>query len=95
MLSDLGTLAGNGQQLTEWVKCCNTSRPCAQQNVVPLDILMVTRGGRPTGEALVLLADAVQSEIVLSRNQTPLARSIVCVTQANKTVRTSVLPHPL
>lgn len=60
--------------------------------MVPLDILIVTRGGRPTGEALVLLADAVQSEIVLSRNQTPMARSIVCVTQANKTVRATGRP---
>ena len=70
------------------------SRACAQQNVVPLDIIIVTRGGRPTGEALVLLADAVQSEIVLSRNQTPMARSIVCVTQAIKTVRAPAAPPP-
>lgn len=58
----------------------------AQQGVVPLDIVLLPRRGRHVGEAMVVLTEPVQLEIVMTRNQQTMGRNAVSITQATKLV---------
>jgi len=55
--------------------------------VVPLDIVILPRRSRHVSEAMVVLTEPMQLEIVLSRNQQPMGRNVVAVAQASKMVR--------
>ena len=72
--------------------CCETERTGvvgAQQGVVLLDTLILKQHGRPTGEALIVLLDQVQVEVMLTRNQHILGRNPVGVARATKQARTA------
>jgi len=63
----------------------------AQAGVVPLDIVILPRRSRHVSEAMVVLTEPMQLEIVLSRNQQPMGRNVVAVAQASKMVRADPL----
>lgn len=57
------------------------------QETEPLDIIIVRRGQRSTGEAFVLLRMPIQVELVLRKNKTYIGKRYVEVTLAKKLVR--------
>ncbi len=59
----------------------------AVQETEPLDIIIVRRGQRSTGEAFVLLRMPIQVELVLRKNKTYIGKRYVEVTLAKKLVR--------
>lgn len=59
----------------------------AVQETEPLDIIIVRRGHRSTGEAFVLLRMPIQVELVLRKNKTYIGKRYVEVTLAKKLVR--------
>ena len=61
----------------------------AQQGVELIDTLILKQGGRPTGEALVVLPNQVQVEVLLTRNQHAMGRNAIGVARVNKQVRTA------
>ena len=61
-----------------------------QQGVELIDTLILKHGGRPTGEALVVLPNQVQMEVLLTRNQHVMGRNAVGVACVNKQVRTAL-----
>lgn len=71
---------------------CYTKLPLKQPNIAmqetePLDIIIVRRGQRSTGEAFVLLRMPIQVELVLRKNKTYIGKRYVEVTLAKKLVR--------
>lgn len=62
----------------------------AQQGVELIDTLILKHGGRPTGEALVVLPNQVQVEVLLTRNQHVMGRNPVGVARVNKQVLTAL-----
>ena len=64
------------------------------QETEPLDIIIVRRGQRSTGEAYILLRMPIQVELVLRKDKTYIGKRYVEVNLAKKLVRASVLQHP-
>lgn len=60
------------------------------QETEPLDIIIVRRGQRTTGEAYILLRMPIQVEMVLRKDKTYLGKRYVEVNLAKKLVRTPV-----
>jgi len=56
-----------------------------------VDVLLTRKGGRPSGEAYVVLGDGYQLDAALQRNKSYLGRRYVEVFKAHKHVRM----HPL
>lgn len=56
-----------------------------------MDVLLTRKGGRPSGEAYVVLGDGYQLDAALQRNKSYLGRRYVEVFKAHKHVRM----HPL
>lgn len=63
------------------------------QETEPLDIIIVRRGQRSTGEAYILLRMPIQVELVLRKDKTYIGKRYVEVNLAKKLVRASVVPH--
>ena len=57
------------------------------QETEPLDIIIVRRGQRTTGEAYILLRMPIQVEMVLRKDKTYLGKRYVEVNLAKKLVR--------
>lgn len=60
------------------------------QETEPLDIIIVRRGQRTTGEAYILLRMPIQVEMVLRKDKTYIGKRYVEVNLAKKLVRASV-----
>lgn len=70
-----------------------TFLPCIfVQGCDPVDILMVRRDGRLSGEAFVVLSSPMHVEVGLSKNRTYLGRRYIEVYRAKKIVSTFTLP---
>ena len=59
------------------------------QETEPLDIIIVRRGQRSTGEAYILLRMPIQVELVLRKDKTYIGKRYVEVNLAKKLVRAS------
>ena len=84
-----------GARLSQGAALCCTATECtgdvgAQQGVELVDTLILKQGGRPTGEALVVLPNNVQVEVLLTRNQHVMGRNPVGVARVNKQVHTAM-----
>ena len=88
-------VGGLSAQLSHGTALCCTATECtgvvgAQQGVELVDTLILKHGGRPTGEALVVLPNQVQMEVLLTRNQHVMGRNAVGVAPVTKQVRTAL-----
>lgn len=76
---------------THTAECCHPeSSVLAMQETEPLDIIIVRRGQRNTGEAFILLRMPIQVEMVLRKDKTYIGKRYVEVNLAKKLVRASV-----
>ena len=66
--------------------CVVTIICLAEQETEPLDIIIVRKGLRSTGEAYILLRMPIQVELVLRKNKTYIGKRYVEVNLAKKLV---------
>jgi hypothetical protein len=87
----LGFSLNDAERCSLFFSCLYTKLPLKQpisavQETEPLDIIIVRRGQRSTGEAFVLLRMPIQVELVLRKNKTYIGKRYVEVTLAKKLV---------
>lgn len=62
---------------------------CVFQGVEPIDIVLVKRDGRLTGEAFVVLAGPMHVDVALSKNRSYMGRRYIEIYAARKMVRST------
>ena len=82
------------QKTAQYLHCMTSQiEPSVLQETEPLDIVIVRRGQRSTGEAFILLRMPMQVDLVLRKDKSYIGKRYVEVTLAKKLVSALLTLH--